>query len=50
MSQPAGGPEATGNGHREAGQAALDVVTEWQSSLSIKAVAFSAPRSTTDRE
>jgi len=31
MSQTAGGTKATGNGHREAGQAALDVVTEWQS-------------------
>jgi aldehyde dehydrogenase (NAD+) len=28
---PFGGTKATGNGHREAGQAALDVVTEWQS-------------------
>ncbi|MGN6566254.1 MAG: aldehyde dehydrogenase family protein, partial [Thermomicrobiales bacterium] len=27
---PFGGTKATGNGHREAGQAALDVVTEWQ--------------------
>lgn len=28
---PFGGTKATGNGHREAGLAALDVVTEWQS-------------------
>jgi aldehyde dehydrogenase (NAD+) len=28
---PFGGTKGTGNGHREAGQAALDVVTEWQS-------------------
>jgi len=28
---PFGGTKAIGNGHREAGQAALDVVTEWQS-------------------
>jgi alpha-ketoglutaric semialdehyde dehydrogenase len=28
---PFGGTKNTGNGHREAGQAALDVVTEWQS-------------------
>ncbi len=28
---PFGGTKATGNGHREAGIAALDVVTEWQS-------------------
>jgi len=28
---PFGGTKATGNGHREAGQAALDVVSEWQS-------------------
>lgn len=28
---PFGGTKATGNGHREAGQAALDVFTEWQS-------------------
>jgi aldehyde dehydrogenase (NAD+) len=28
---PFGGTKATGNGHREAGQAGLDVVTEWQS-------------------
>ncbi len=27
---PFGGTKATGNGHREAGQAALDVVTEWK--------------------
>ncbi len=27
---PFGGTKSTGNGHREAGQAALDVVTEWQ--------------------
>lgn len=27
---PLGGTKATSNGHREAGQAALDVVTEWQ--------------------
>src|SRR5918994_828675 len=28
---PFGGTKATGNGHREAGEAALDVFTEWQS-------------------
>jgi aldehyde dehydrogenase (NAD+) len=28
---PFGGTKATGNGHREAGQAALDTYTEWQS-------------------
>lgn len=28
---PFGGTKSTGNGHREAGEAALDVVTEWQS-------------------
>jgi aldehyde dehydrogenase (NAD+) len=28
---PFGGTRATGNGHREAGQAALDVFTEWKS-------------------
>jgi aldehyde dehydrogenase (NAD+) len=28
---PFGGTKATGNGHREAGQAALDTFTEWQS-------------------
>ncbi len=28
---PFGGTKGTGNGHREAGQAVLDVVTEWQS-------------------
>ncbi|MDI3341948.1 MAG: aldehyde dehydrogenase family protein [Sphaerobacter sp.] len=28
---PFGGTKGTGNGHREAGQAALDVFTEWQS-------------------
>jgi acyl-CoA reductase-like NAD-dependent aldehyde dehydrogenase len=28
---PFGGMKATGNGHREAGQAALDVFTEWKS-------------------
>jgi acyl-CoA reductase-like NAD-dependent aldehyde dehydrogenase len=28
---PFGGVKATGNGHREAGQAALDVFTEWKS-------------------
>jgi aldehyde dehydrogenase (NAD+) len=28
---PFGGTEGTGNGHREAGQAALDVFTEWKS-------------------
>lgn len=28
---PFGGTKSTGNGHREAGLAALDVVTEWQS-------------------
>jgi aldehyde dehydrogenase (NAD+) len=28
---PFGGTKATGNGHREAGEAALDVYTEWQS-------------------
>jgi acyl-CoA reductase-like NAD-dependent aldehyde dehydrogenase len=28
---PFGGTKATGNGHREAGQAALDVFTEWKS-------------------
>jgi acyl-CoA reductase-like NAD-dependent aldehyde dehydrogenase len=28
---PFGGTKATGNGHREAGQAALDIFTEWQS-------------------
>ncbi len=31
MSQTVGSTKGTGNGHREAGQAALDVVTEWQS-------------------
>ena len=31
MSQTAPGTKATGNGHREAGQAALDVVTAWPS-------------------
>lgn len=30
MSQTVGSTKGTGNGHREAGQAALDVVTEWQ--------------------
>lgn len=28
---PFGGTKATGNGHREAGQAVLDIFTEWQS-------------------
>jgi len=28
---PFGGVKGTGNGHREAGQAALDVFTEWKS-------------------
>jgi len=28
---PFGGTKQTGNGHREAGQAALDVFTEWKS-------------------
>ncbi|MET0607261.1 MAG: aldehyde dehydrogenase, partial [Gaiellaceae bacterium] len=28
---PFGGTKNTGNGHREAGQAALDVFTEWKS-------------------
>ena len=28
---PFGGTKDTGNGHREAGQAALDVFTEWKS-------------------
>ena len=28
---PFGGTKATGNGHREAGQAALDFYTEWKS-------------------
>jgi aldehyde dehydrogenase (NAD+) len=28
---PFGGTKATGNGHREAGTAALDIFTEWQS-------------------
>ena len=28
---PFGGVKETGNGHREAGQAALDVFTEWKS-------------------
>ena len=28
---PFGGMKETGNGHREAGQAALDVFTEWKS-------------------
>ena len=28
---PFGGTKHTGNGHREAGQAALDVFTEWKS-------------------
>jgi len=28
---PFGGAKDTGNGHREAGQAALDVFTEWKS-------------------
>src|SRR6185369_7559501 len=28
---PFGGTKETGNGHREAGQAALDVFTEWKS-------------------
>jgi aldehyde dehydrogenase (NAD+) len=28
---PFGGTKGTGNGHREAGQAALDVFTEWKS-------------------
>jgi alpha-ketoglutaric semialdehyde dehydrogenase len=27
---PFGGTKATGNGHREAGQAALDFYTEWK--------------------
>ncbi len=31
MSQTIGGAKGTGNGHREAGQAALDVITAWQS-------------------
>lgn len=30
MSQTIRGTKGTGNGHREAGQAALDVVTAWQ--------------------
>ena len=30
---PFGGTKATGNGHREAGTAALDFFTEWQSHL-----------------
>jgi acyl-CoA reductase-like NAD-dependent aldehyde dehydrogenase len=28
---PFGGTKGTGNGHREAGQAALDFYTEWKS-------------------
>ena len=31
MHLPFGGTKDTGNGHREAGQAALDVFTEWKS-------------------
>ena len=31
MHLPFGGVKETGNGHREAGQAALDVFTEWKS-------------------
>ena len=31
MHLPFGGMKQTGNGHREAGQAALDVFTEWKS-------------------
>ena len=30
---PFGGTKATGNGHREAGTAAIDFFTEWQSHL-----------------
>ena len=31
MSRTTGSTRATGNGHREASRATLDVVTEWQS-------------------
>jgi delta 1-pyrroline-5-carboxylate dehydrogenase len=42
---PFGGTKETGNGHREAGQAALDVFTEWKSIVDYSPA--SAPRSTT---
>ena len=44
---PFGGTKDTGNGHREAGQAALDVFTEWKSVYVDYSGTFSARRSTT---
>ena len=44
---PFGGTKQTGKGHREAGQAALDVFTEWKSVYVDYAESSSAPRSTT---
>jgi NAD-dependent aldehyde dehydrogenases len=46
---PFGGTKDTGNGHREAGQAALDVFTEWKSIYVDYSGACSAPRSTPSR-
>ena len=41
-----GGTKDTGNGHREAGQAALDVFTEWKRSMSTTRAGSRRPRST----
>ena len=41
---PFGGTKATGNGHREAGLAALDVFSEWKSIMSISAASCSGRR------
>ena len=46
---PFGGTKGTGNGHREAGQAALDVFTEWKSIYVDYSGSSSAPRSTTPK-
>ena len=44
---PFGGMKETGNGHREAGHAALDTYTEWKSIYVDFTAACSGPRSTT---
>jgi aldehyde dehydrogenase (NAD+) len=46
---PFGGWKNTGNGHREAGTAALETYTEYKSSTSTTRARCSAPRSTTSR-
>ena len=50
MHLPFGGTKDTGNGHREAGQAALDVFTEWKSIYVDYSGSCSARRSTTPEE